>query len=540
MYEETLLEMTGSVERVVFRNEKNGYTVLELNNGQELVTVVGTIPWVSAGEELRVIGNWSSHPNFGTQFKVEAFERSKPATAVAMLKYLSSGAIKGIGAATAARIVDTFVDNTLHILEEEPERLSSIKGITRDKARKIGEEFQRVHGIREMMLSLGQYGISPEEAVRIWKQFGPQAVERVQENPYCLCDDGLNIGFSRADDIAASLERPQDDICRLRAGLVYVLKHNIGNGHTCLPVEKLLAATAGMLGVDVSLTQEALEQLKQDGSVISQLFHGREFIFTPKLHRSEVYAAARIGMLLRYPAQPIVGIDHYIAVMEQELSIRYAEMQKQAIRKALSQGMLILTGGPGTGKTTTLNAIIKILERKGEKVLLAAPTGRAAKRMSDLTGKEAKTIHRLLQVEWDENDQPTFAKNEKNNLDCDALVIDELSMVDVTIFEAVLRALPLGCRLILVGDSDQLPSVGPGNVLGDLIASEMLPVVRLNEIFRQSMQSLIVTNAHRIVAGEMPDLSVRTSDFFFLPSSNAADVAETIVGLCAKRLPASE
>lgn len=539
MYEETLLEMTGSVERIVFRNEKNGYTVLELNNGQELVTVVGTIPWVSAGEELRVIGNWSSHPNFGTQFKVEAFERSKPATAVAMLKYLSSGAIKGIGAATAARIVDTFGDNTLHILEEEPERLSSIKGITRDKARKIGEEFQRVHGIREMMLSLGQYGISPEEAVRIWKQFGPQAVERVQENPYCLCDDGLNIGFSRADDIAASLERPQDDICRLRAGLVYVLKHNIGNGHTCLPVEKLLAATAGMLGVDVSLTQEALEQLKQDGSVISQLFHGREFIFTPKLHRSEVYAAARIGMLLRYPAQSIVGIDHYIAVMEQELSIHYAEMQKQAIRKALSQGMLILTGGPGTGKTTTLNAIIKILERKGEKVLLAAPTGRAAKRMSDLTGKEAKTIHRLLQVEWDENDQPTFAKNEKNNLDCDALVIDELSMVDVTIFEAVLRALPLGCRLILVGDSDQLPSVGPGNVLGDLIASEMLPVVRLNEIFRQSMQSLIVTNAHRIVAGEMPDLSVRTSDFFFLPSSNAADVAETIVGLCAKRLPAS-
>ena len=446
---------------------------MELNNGQELVTVVGTIPGVSAGEELRVIGNWSSHPNFGTQFKVEAFERSKPATAVAMLKYLSSGAIKGIGAATAARIVDTFGDNTLHILEEEPERLSSIKGITRDKARKIGEEFQRVHGIREMMLSLGQYGISPEEAVRIWKQFGPQAVERVQENPYCLCDGGLNIGFSRADDIAASLERPQDDICRLRAGLVYVLKHNIGNGHTCLPEEKLLAATAGMLGVDVTLTQEALEQLKQDGSVISQLFHGREFIFTPKLHRSEVYAAARIGMLLRYPAQSIVGIDHYIAVMEQELSIHYAEMQKQAIRKALSQGMLILTGGPGTGKTTTLNAIIKILERKGEKVLSAAPTGRAAKRMSDLTGKEAKTIHRLLQVEWDENDQPTFAKNEKNNLDCDALVIDELSMVDVTIFEAVLAG--ASARLPLDPGGRQRPAsqcrarqcAGRSDCLGD-------------------------------------------------------------------------
>ncbi len=539
MHKETLLEMTGSIDRIVFRNEKNGYTVLEMNNGEELVTVVGTMPWVSAGEELRVIGNWSSHPTFGTQFKVETFERSKPATAAAMLKYLSSGTIKGVGAATAARIVDTFGDNTLHILENEPQRLCTIKGITKSKALKIGEEFQRAHGIREMMLYFSGYGITPEEAVRIWKQFGAQAADRVQENPYCLCEEGLNIGFSRADDIAASMERPQDDVCRLRAGIVFVLKHNVNNGHTCLPAEKLITAASGMLGVETALTEEALEQLKQDGSVLSQPLKGKEFIFIPKLHRSEVYIAGRMQMLLCYPAPPIVGIDQYVSAMERECGIQYAELQKLAIKEALSKGMLILTGGPGTGKTTTLHAIIRILEMKGEKVLLAAPTGRAAKRMADLTGKEAKTLHRLLQVEWDDNDVPVFSRNEKNALDCDVLVIDELSMVDVTVFEAVLRALPLGCRLILVGDSDQLSSVGPGNILGDLIASERFPVVRLNEIFRQSMESLIVTNAHRIVSGEMPELRVHSSDFFFLPFNDAQEIASTIVDLCNRRLPAS-
>lgn len=539
MENEKLLEMTGSVEQVIFRNEKNGYAVIELNNGEELVTVVGTMPFVGVGEELHVVGGWVNSQNYGIQFKAQAIERSKPANAAAMLKYLSSGAIKGIGPAIAQKIVDAFGENTLQVLENEPKRLSEIRGITRSKAEKIGSEFQRVGGIREMMIKLSGFGITPEEAVRVWKTFGPQAEEQVKDDPYCLCGEGIQIDFARADQIAVSQERPQDDRCRVRAGIVHVLKHNEGNGHTCLPAEKLVAASMRMLGVEIELVTEALEELKADSSLVSCVFRGREFIFTPKLYRSEVYAAGRIRMMLQYPAQSIIGVEGYISTIEAEEEIEYADMQKTAIREALTKGMLILTGGPGTGKTTTLNAIIRILEFKGEKVLLAAPTGRAAKRMSDLTGKEAKTIHRLLQVKWDENDRPEFEKNEKDLLDCDALVIDELSMVDTLLFEAVLRALPLGCRLIMVGDCDQLPSVGPGNVLGDLIAAGLVPVVQLKEVFRQSMQSLIVANAHKIVAGQTPELTVHTSDFFFLPYRTAEEISSVIVDLCSRRLPAS-
>lgn len=539
MQQDALLEMTGSVEQVIFRNEKNGYAILEMNSGGELVTAVGVMPWVSAGEELHVLGGWVSNPTYGTQFKVEACERSEPATAAAMLKYLSSGAVKGIGPGTASKIVDAFGENTLEVLDKEPERLCAIKGITKAKALKMSDEFKKTHGIREIMLYLRSFGITPEESVRVWKLFGSQSVERIQEDPYCLCGDTLEIGFERVDEVAAALERPQDDRCRVRAGILFILKHNAGNGHTCLPADKLIPLATRMLGVEETQASETLESLKAEASVVSAEFGGREYIYMPKLYRSEVYTAGRLNMILHYPAQPIIGIENYITGIEAEFGIQYADGQKQAIREALSKGMLILTGGPGTGKTTTLNAIIRILEMKGEKVLLAAPTGRAAKRMSELTGKEAKTIHRLLEVEWDENDLPVFARNEKNLLDCDALVIDELSMVDIALFEAVLRALPLGCRLVLVGDCDQLPSVGPGNVLGDLIATGLLPVVPLKQIFRQSMQSLIVTNAHRIVNGRMPELAVRTGDFFFLPLYEPASISSTIVDLCAERLPAS-
>ena len=539
MKNENLLEMTGSVEQVIFKNEKNGYAIIELNNGEELVTVVGSMPLVSAGEELRVVGNWINNPNYGTQFKAEAFERSKPSTTVALLKYLASGAIKGIGPSTAGKIVDAFGMNALDIIEKEPERLCEIKGITKAKIKKISEEFQKTHGIKEMMRYLGSYGISPEESVRVWKYFGPESAERVQEDPYCLCGDGIEIAFDRADGIAASLERPQDDRCRIRAGILHVLKHNIANGHTCLPADKLLKTSIKLLGIEMDLAAEILEELKADASIISAVFNGREYIFTPKLYRSEVYSAGRLQMMLHYPAQSIIGVDDSISAIEEAFQIQYADGQKQAIKEALLKGILILTGGPGTGKTTTLNAIIKILEEKGEKVLLAAPTGRAAKRMSELTGQEAKTIHRMLQVEWDENDLPVFAKNEKNLLECDALVIDELSMVDTNLFEAVLRALPLGSRLIMVGDCDQLPSVGPGNVLRDLIATNRFPVVQLDRIFRQSMQSLIITNAHRIVKGQMPELADHSSDFFFLPSNDPSEIRRTIVELCVTRLPAS-
>ena len=539
MEKKQLLEMAGTVEQVIFKNDKNGYAVIELNNGESLVPVVGTMPFVGVGEQLHVVGTWTESPSYGTQFRAQAVERERPENAAAILKYLSSGAIKGVGPAIAKKIVDAFGENTMQIMENEPERIAEIKGITRAKAEHIAEEFRRVGGIRETMLRLSGFGITPEEAVRVWKAFGVQAEEIVKEDPYRLCDDSLQIDFARADRIAETLERPQDDRCRLRAGIVHVLKHNEGNGHTCLPADKLEAASAHMLGVARENIADAVGEMKADSSLISRVFRGREFLFTPRIYRSEVYTAGRIRMMLRYPPQSVIGVDGYIGTIEAEENIEYAEMQKTAIREALTRGMLILTGGPGTGKTTTLNAIIRILEFKGEKVLLAAPTGRAAKRMSELTGKEAKTLHRLLHVKWDENDQPEFEKNEKDLLECDALIIDELSMVDTALFEAALRALPLGCRLVMVGDCDQLPSVGPGNILGDLIASGLVPVVQLREVFRQSMQSLIVANAHRIVAGKDPELSIHTSDFFFLPYRSAEEIGAVVVDLCSRRLPKS-
>ena len=398
---------------------------------------------------------------------------------------------------------------------------------------------QRVNGIRDLMAFLGSFGVRPEDAVKVWKAYGADSVACIQEDPYRLCSDKIAVEFTVADKLAESLEYDRANVERVKAGVLYVLRHNLLNGHTCLPADKLCTAAAQMLGVSLEDAQAALYALCRDFETVCENFSGRDFIFLPKQHRSEVYSADRIRMMLKYPPQSIVGIDREIEEIERSEGIEYAQLQKEAIRAALDKWLLILTGGPGTGKTTTLNAIIRILMEKGEQVFLAAPTGRAAKRMSELTGQEAKTIHRMLQVDWDENDNPVFQRNERNPLECDAVVIDELSMVDAYVFESVLRALPVGCRLILVGDSDQLPSVGAGNVIGDLIASGVFPTVQLSEIFRQSMESLIVTNAHRIVGGEMPVLNVRSSDFFFMPAEDARAVSELVLSLAVTRLPKS-
>lgn len=539
MAESGLLELSGTVEHVVYHNDKNQYTVLEMAAGDELVTVVGAFPFVSEGEELHVYGTWSSHPSFGDQFKADTFERARPASTAAMLKYLSSGTVKGVGPATARRIIDTFGVQALTVIENEPERLAQIKGITVEKAKEIGRELKRVYGIRELMAFLGAYGVRPEETVLVWKQFGEGSVACIQEDPYCLCGEGLGISFDIADSIAESMEMPHDDGGRVRAGVMYVLRHNLDNGHTCLPYNKLCPATAQMLGVELEAVHDAVHELCQGFQLVCENFGGKDFVFLQKQNACERYISARMKAMLRTPPEPIGGADVQIGMIERARGISYADKQKEAIHDALNRGILILTGGPGTGKTTTLNAIIHILKCSGERVFLAAPTGRAAKRMSELTGEEAKTIHRMLQVDWDEHDNPVFTRNERNPLECDCLVIDELSMVDSYVFESVLRALPLSCRLILVGDSDQLPSVGAGNVLGDLILSGLFPTVQLKEIFRQSMESLIVTNAHKIVGGGMPELRRKDSDFFFLPQQDAAEAAKLIVSLCAKRLPKS-
>ena len=539
MKEDTIYEVCGEVERIVYRNEENEYTVIELNCGDESITAVGTMPLVYEGEELKLVGTFTSHPSYGEQFSVSAFERSIPKTTIGILKYLSSGAIKGIGPSTAARLVKEFGERTLDVLENDPKRVALLKGISLEKAESFSNQMKSNSSIRDLLAYLSGYGVSPQDALALWKKFGNDTIKIIEDNPFTLCFDGSSIPFETADSIAKSKHFENDSSVRIRAGLVYALNHNRRSGHTCLPEDKLIAAAASFLEVEPFKVETALNDMVFDNTLIKTEFSGRMFIFIPELFRSESYIAARLKMLLRCPVDPVKKIEKHITDIEKRTGINYADLQKEAIQQALNKGLLVLTGGPGTGKTTTLNGIISILKSLGQTVLLAAPTGRAAQRMSEVTGCEAKTIHRLLEVQFNQQDQPEFKKNENNMLNCDALIVDELSMVDVYIFESVLRALPLGCRIILVGDSNQLPSVGAGNVLADLIASNKIPVVALNEIFRQSQQSLIVTNAHKIVNGDLPDLDIKDNDFFFLARNNPLDARELIVSLCSERLPKS-
>ena len=533
---EELLCLTGQVESIVYRNDENGYTVLELAGEDRMITATGIMPLVNVGESVKLYGTFTTHPSYGEQFTVNAFERAMPESLDGILKYLSGGAVKGIGPSTARRLVLEFGADTLNVLENRPERVAKLKGISEKKAYEISEQLKANVGIRELMLYLSSFSISAHTAINIWKRLGSEAIALIEENPYILCEDGLSVSFETADMIALSREIPRDSRLRARAALAHVLAHNRMNGHTCLPTDKLIPTTAKLLEVEPESCEAALSEMLVDGSLCSDVFDGVDFIFLPSMYDSEQYIAARIKMLLRYPAMYIDGADEKIDKIEAEGDIEYAQLQRRAISEALTKGLLILTGGPGTGKTTTLNAMIRLLKENGQKVALCAPTGRAAQRMTAVTGEEAKTIHRLLEVSYDIEDKPVFKRNERNMLSCDALIVDEVSMVDVNLLESLMRALPLSCRLILVGDSNQLPSVGPGNVLHDLTESGLIPVVTLSEIFRQSMQSLIVMNAHRIISGTQPELNVRDNDFFFIRMQRMEDIAYTVGDLCARRL----
>ncbi len=537
MQDNKLLRVEGAVENIVFRNDENGYTVLELADGDDYITAVGIMPLVSAGDNVVLFGTFTEHKSYGRQFAAQTCEVTRPTGAADILRYLSSGAVKGVGAATARRLVDEFGEATLEIMENEPDRVAMLKGISRAKALEFAAQLKSDESVRALMIYLGGFGIGNTASIKIFKALGGTAVEQIKENPYLLCEGDFGISFETADIIAKHESLDENSELRLRAGTAYILRHNEGNGHTCLPRVKVESMAAGFLRVRAEDISDCVEKMCFDRTLVPEQFDEKEFLYLQAMHMTEIYIASRIKLLKGFPAEQLKGVEDAIRVCELEDGITYADLQKQAITAALTEGLLVLTGGPGTGKTTTLNAIIKILQSRGQKVLLAAPTGRAAQRMSELTGQEAKTIHRLLEVGWDRQDKPVFSKNERNQLKCEALIIDEVSMVDVGIFESVLRALPLGCRLILVGDSDQLPSVGPGNVLGDLIAAGVIPVVRLRDIFRQAQQSLIVTNAHRIVNGDMPILTAYDKDFFFLKRNYKGEVTELIAELCANRLP---
>ncbi len=534
-----LEQISGSVDHIIFRSDQTGFTVLELNTGEELVCVVGEFSGVEAGEELQLTGYYTTHPTYGYQFKAEAYERSLPATANAIYKYLSAKTIKGIGPATARRIVDEFGDETLKVIENSPLMLSRVKGISEKKAMEICGEFKKIFGIRTVMLFLNSYGITAAQSIKVWKRWGTMAVDMIQDNPYLLCSEEFEIGFSTADEIAEKLEFPSDSECRIRAALRYVLERNLNNGHTCLPRKKLLDAAGRILGLSPEQTEPVLEQEIADGALYSIDRGEQDYLYLPAMLTAESYITSRLTLMASAQPEEMERLNDVIDVFEKDNAITYADLQRKAIRQALVSQAMILTGGPGTGKTTTLNAIISLLEQQGKTVLIAAPTGRAAKRISEVTGKDAKTIHRLLEVEFGEGDRLQFARNEKSPLRCDAVIIDEMSMIDTLLFDSLLRAMPLKAKLIMVGDSDQLPSVGAGNILKDLIDSGCIPTVQLTEIFRQAAKSLIVTNAHRIVKGEMPDLSRKDGDFFFMQRTDMLLAQQTVLELCSTRLPKS-
>lgn len=534
--EETL---KGKIENVVYRNENNDYSVIEISDSDGiLITAVGTISMPAEGETVTLFGSWTYHKEFGKQFSFTSFEKQLPDNVEGILQYLCSRAVKGIGPVTATKIVNRFGEDSFDVIENHCEWLADIPGITVKKAKAISESFKEQSDLREVMMFFGKF-IGSSEISRVYKALGNGAVGIIKENPYVLCADEYGISFEKADAIAKSLNVKDDSEFRVFSGIRYVLAANgEANGHTCLPREKLVSSAVSLLKISEEKIKGLLQLFIESGAFVSYLYENVEYVMSDTVNDAEEVIVKKIGLLrenIRTVSAP--EIAQMIRNSEESYGITYADGQRMAIFEALYSGIMILTGGPGTGKTTVIKALIAIFDYIGLKCALCAPTGRAAKRMSEATSREAKTLHRLLEVEKNEFNRPRFSRNVTNPLDEDVIIVDEASMMDLLLFEGLLLALKRGSRLILIGDADQLPSVGAGNVFSDLIESDKIRTVRLNEIFRQSGESLIITNAHRINNGETAILNSVDNDFFFVRRDDEREIPETIASLITERLP---
>lgn len=529
----------GTVAAIVFQNPENGYTVLRLKTQDgETVTVVGSIPMTVVGERLSITGRWISHATYGRQFEADLLERLMPESKDEILAYLSSRVVKGVGARTAQRIVAAFGDRSLEVMEREPETLAQVPGISLSKAKEISESFRRQVGMRRLIEFLAAYHLPSELAMRLYRAYGELAVDALQDDPYMLTQPYFGANFEVVDAFALALQVEADDERRVEAGILYELIFNQSNGHTFIPRDKLASATGMLLNLSTEIIDEGISRLAQMDRLMMDTVAGLEACYLPELYEAETAICHRIADMVRRDPQSPQELDRFLVEIQQESEISYAQHQLEAIRAAAERRVLIVTGGPGTGKTTTMAGILKLFDKMKLTTMLAAPTGRAAKRLSECTGREASTIHRLLEAQFDpESGELCFLHNEDLPLRADAMVVDETSMVDIMLMQSLLRALPSRCRLILVGDPDQLPSVGPGNLFSDLIRSGVVPTVCLTEIFRQAQESLIVMNAHAVNHGQLPDLSVKNRDFFFLKRRTSESVVQTIRELCSHRLP---
>jgi len=532
------VEIRGIVEEIIFKNEENGYVIAVIDHEDAPVFIKGTIPFITEGEEMIFRGHYVVHKTYGEQLEVESCETITPSTVEDIERYLGSGLIRGIGPATAIRIVNLFGEDSLDIIQYNPERLTEVSGIGPSKAEVIAESFIDQRVVKNVMLFLQKYGVSVVYGMKIYKLYGQDAVRLISENPYCLADDIDGIGFKKADEIAQKMGVVRESPYRLASGIKYVLHQYVNSGHTYIAKEKLIALSSERLGVDQLAVESELSDLIINGQVFFTTLNTQEVIFPTHLYDAEKGVFTQLLALNDAPYKLIEDdLEGLVSTYGEEEAIDLDALQIEAIKNSVKNGVMVITGGPGTGKTTIIKGIIKLFESYNFSLMLAAPTGRAAKRMTEATHRESKTIHRLLEYSFIEGRGQGFGKNEDNPLVTDVIIIDEVSMVDSLLMNNLLKAIPLGTRLILVGDSDQLPSVGAGNVLRDIIGSEMIYTVRLEEIFRQGQESMIVTNAHKINKGEEPLLNEKNKDFYFIHKRNHKEIVETIRALCKERLP---